>query len=70
MKAAEIFKDSNKVGFAAVDCTVGKEACGFYNVTGYPTFRYFGNFSKINKIYSGGRMVRNNTIFMYKIILT
>ncbi|KAF2896663.1 hypothetical protein ILUMI_09512 [Ignelater luminosus] len=65
-KAAEVFKDSNKVGLGAVDCTSDKsrDLCILYNITGYPTFKYFGVFGKINKTYTGGRMAGDFVNFL------
>ena len=39
--AADHYKDNAKVEYAAVDCTVHSSVCSAYEVSGYPTFKYF-----------------------------
>ena len=53
--AAAEFKDNSKVEFAAIDCTIEKSVCSYYEVSGYPTFKYFKYFNKEQRDYSGGR---------------
>jgi len=53
--AADHYKDNVKVEYAAVDCTVHSSVCSAYEVSGYPTFKYFQYFNKEKKDYNGGR---------------
>ena len=62
--AAEEFKDNPKVEFAGVDCTIERSICSFYEVSGYPTFKYFQYFNKDQKDYSGGRTKDDFVAFM------
>lgn len=39
-----------------MDCTKHQDVCGKYDVSGYPTFRYF-NYGKNDFKYNGGRTV-------------
>ena len=39
--AAEHYKDNSKVEYAAVDCTIERSVCSAYEVSGYPTLKYF-----------------------------
>jgi hypothetical protein len=61
--AAETFKDEAKVAFAAVDCTKTKDICPKFDVTGYPTFRYF-SYGKDDFKYTGGRKEPDFIAFM------
>ncbi|XP_077996871.1 protein disulfide-isomerase A5-like [Glandiceps talaboti] len=61
--AAEQFKDDNKVAFAAIDCTAQTEVCSTYDVTGYPTMKYF-NYGKNPQAYMGGRTESDFVSFM------
>ncbi|XP_054751410.2 protein disulfide-isomerase A5-like [Lytechinus pictus] len=54
MAAAENFKEENKVSFAAIDCTEHKDSCTAYDVSGYPTIKYF-SYGKLMQDYSSGR---------------
>ena len=38
---SEEYKDSSSVVIADVDCTVEADLCGDYDVSGYPTIKYF-----------------------------
>ncbi len=62
--AAEELKDNPKVEFAAVDCTLERSVCSFYEVSGYPTFKYFKYFNKDQKDYGGGRTKADFVAFM------
>ena len=62
--AAEEFKDNPKVEFAAIDCTLERSICSFYDVSGYPTFKYFQYFNKDQKDYQGGRTKDDFVAFM------
>lgn len=64
MAAAEEFKDNAKVEFAAVDCTEERSLCSYYEVSGYPTFKYFQYFNKDTKDYKGGRTKADFIAFM------
>ncbi|ELU02742.1 hypothetical protein CAPTEDRAFT_224024 [Capitella teleta] len=61
--AADSFKDESKVAFAAVDCTKTKDLCTKYDVSGYPTFRYF-SYGKDDFKYTGGRKEPDFIAFM------
>ncbi|XP_070546710.1 protein disulfide-isomerase A5-like isoform X1 [Ptychodera flava] len=61
--AADQFKDDNKVAFAAVDCTAESNVCSQYDVSGYPTIKYF-NYGKNPQAYMGGRMEADFVAFM------
>ncbi|XP_077869020.1 protein disulfide-isomerase A5-like [Saccoglossus kowalevskii] len=61
--AAETFKDNNKVAYAAVDCTAETEICSTYDVSGYPTLKYF-NYGKNPQAYMGGRTEQDFIAFM------
>ena len=54
MSAAEQFTADKKTMFAAVDCTKHRSVCDLYDVTGYPTIKYF-NFGKRAAPYNGPR---------------
>ena len=62
--AAEEFKDNAKVEFAAIDCTIERSVCSAYEVSGYPTFKYFQYFNKDKKDYNGGRSKNDFVAFM------
>jgi len=66
-QAAAEFKDNPRVEFAAVDCTVQQSVCSAFDVTGYPTLKYFSYFNKEVKAYSGGRTV-SDSILSAKIL--
>jgi len=53
-KAAAKFADDPTTELAAVDCTKYQAVCGFYNVKGYPTIKYFSHLKTVRD-YSGGR---------------
>lgn len=57
VKAAEEFADELMVAFGAVDCTAEKDLCATYNVSGYPTIKYFSYFDRQIKDYTSGRKV-------------
>nr|XP_047136402.1 probable protein disulfide-isomerase A4 isoform X1 [Hydra vulgaris] len=61
--AAEYFKDDRKITFAGVDCTVHDALCKSYEVSGYPTFRYF-LYGKKDFVYKGGNTKENFIAFM------
>lgn len=63
MAAAEQFADDKKTMFAAVDCTKHKSVCGLYEVTGYPTFKYF-SFGKKASPFTGARDEQGFASFM------
>ncbi|CAH1775049.1 unnamed protein product [Owenia fusiformis] len=63
MAAAAQFKDDRKVSFAAVDCTKHQSTCSAFEVSGYPTLKYF-NYGKDAQTYSGGREERDFVNFM------
>lgn len=46
--AAAHFADNPKVHLAAVDCTTQRTVCANYDVSGYPTFKFFKYFDKEN----------------------
>ena len=46
-----------QVAFAGIDCTVDRESCQAFDVSGYPTFVYF-NYGQNSQKYTGGREVR------------
>jgi len=52
--AAQQLQHNSKVHFAGVDCTIHKKVCEQYDVSGYPTFRYF-LYGKNDFLYNGGR---------------
>lgn len=55
IKAAEEVKDNLRMAFAALDCTKHQTLCSLYEVTGYPTFKYFHYYNKATDEYTGGR---------------
>merc|ERR1712223_58626 len=62
--AAEHYKDNSKVEYAAVDCTIERSVCSAYEVSGYPTLKYFQYFNKEQKDYNGGRQKDDFINFM------
>lgn len=55
-KLGSTFEGSSSVLIADVDCTVEKDLCSEYGVSGYPTIKYFTpETGKDGKSYSGGR---------------
>ncbi|KAL1490601.1 hypothetical protein ABEB36_013267 [Hypothenemus hampei] len=54
-QAAAEFNDNPRVEFGAVDCTVETSICSAFEVTGYPTLKYFSYFNKEVRAYNGGR---------------
>jgi len=55
-KLGSTYEDSSSVLIADVDCTVEKDLCSDYDVSGYPTIKYFtGETGKEGASYSGGR---------------
>jgi len=62
--AAADFTDDPKVEFAAVDCTKDNSVCSAFDVSGYPTFKYFHYFNKEQKSYDGGRTYKDFVSFM------
>jgi len=62
--AAADFSDDPKVEFAAVDCTTEKSVCSAFEVSGFPTFKYFHYFNKEQKNYEGGRTHKDFVSFM------
>lgn len=59
-KAAELLRDSDPpIALAKVDCTeAGKDTCGKYSVSGYPTLKIFKN-GEVSQDYSGPREAGN-----------
>jgi len=62
--AAADFAEDSKVEIAAVDCTTDKSVCSAFEVTGFPTFRYFHYYNKEQKSYDGGRTRKDFVAFM------
>lgn len=63
--AAEELKDNPKSEFAAVDCTKQNGICSKYEVSGYPTFKFFKYYDKDEvKPYEGGRSKADFVRFM------
>lgn len=62
-KAAEHYKDDRKVWYAGVDCTVHRKSCERFDVSGYPTFRYF-LYGKKDFAYNGDRTANGLIDFM------
>ena len=53
---SEEYKDSSSVVIADVDCTVEADLCGDYDVSGYPTIKYFtAETDEKGDSYDGGR---------------
>ena len=63
MAAAAQFAADKKTMFAALDCTKYGSLCGLYEVTGYPTIKYF-NFGKKALPYNGPRNEEGFASFM------
>jgi len=63
-KAAADFADDPKVEFAAVDCTKDNSVCSAFDVSGFPTFKYFHYYNKEQKPYEGGRTYKDFVSFM------
>ena len=63
-EAAAHFKDNSKVELAAVDCTIERSVCSAYEVSGFPTFKYFKYFNKEQKDYNGGRTKKDFIQFL------
>lgn len=61
--AAEVFSEDKKTEFAAVDCTKYRSVCDQYDVTGFPTIKYF-SFGKKEARYNGPRMEADFVLFM------
>ena len=63
--AAAVFADNPQVEFAAVDCTLERSLCSYYDVSGYPTMKYFRYFNKEPvREYDGGRTKDDFVSFM------
>ena len=62
--AAAEFSEDPKVEVAAVDCTVDKSVCSAFEVSGFPTFKYFHYYNKEQKAYDGGRTSRDFISFL------
>ncbi|XP_071942391.1 protein disulfide-isomerase A5-like [Antedon mediterranea] len=62
-QAAAKFEDNSKVSFAAVDCTEAKDVCSQFEVSGYPSIKFF-NYGKLTQDYQGGRTEVDFTSFM------
>lgn len=55
-KLGSIYEDSSSVIIVDVDCTVEKDLCSDYGVSGYPTIKYFTSETGPDGAkYSGGR---------------
>lgn len=63
MDAAKHDAENSKIAYAAVDCTVQTSLCSKFDVTGYPTFRYF-NYGKKDFKYTRGREAKDFIQFM------
>jgi len=63
-EAADEYKDNAKVEYAAVDCTLYRGVCSAHDIGGFPTFKYFSYFNKLQKPYDGGRTARDFIAFM------
>jgi len=63
-RAAADFADDPKVEFAAVDCTKDNSVCSAFDVSGFPTFKYFHYYNKEQKPYEGGRTYQDFVSFM------
>jgi len=61
--AAESFAADKKRSFAALDCTKFQSVCEQFDVTGFPTFKYF-NYGKKPSPYDGSRSSDGFTEFM------
>jgi len=53
-EAAESLKDNKQVRLVGVDCTKNKKICEEYEITGYPTIKYFSH-GKVKEDYPGTR---------------
>jgi protein disulfide-isomerase A3 len=55
-KAAELLRDDDPpITLAKIDCTeAGKETCGRFSVSGYPTLKIFRN-GEVSQEYNGPR---------------
>lgn len=62
-EAAKRLAEDKKVMLAALDCTKYSAVCQQYDVSGYPTFRYF-NYGKGDFKYLGGRTASGFMSFM------
>jgi protein disulfide-isomerase-like protein len=62
--AAAEFEEDTKVELAAVDCTTDKSVCSAFEVTGFPTFKYFHYYNKEQKPYDGGRTKKDFVAFL------
>jgi len=62
--AAAEFADDPKVELAAVDCTTDNSVCSAFEVSGFPTFKYFHYFNKEQKAYDGGRTKKDFVAFL------
>jgi len=55
-KLGDLYADSSSVLIADVDCTAeGEDLCKKYEVSGYPTLKYFKDGDMEGENYSGGR---------------
>jgi len=55
-KLGSVYEDSSSVLIADVDCTIEKDLCQEYGVSGYPTIKYFtSETGPEGAAYSGGR---------------
>lgn len=62
--AAADFAEDPKVEFAAVDCTTDKSVCSAFDVSGFPSIKYFHYYNKEQKPYEGGRTHKDFVTFM------
>ena len=53
-----------QVELAAVDCTTDNSVCSAFEVSGFPTFKYFHYFNKEQKAYDGGRTKKDFVAFL------
>ncbi|ERL92070.1 hypothetical protein D910_09392, partial [Dendroctonus ponderosae] len=63
-EAAAEFRDNPRVEFGAVDCTVESSICTAFEVTGYPTLKYFSYFNKKVLPYNEGRTKKDFVQYM------
>lgn len=62
--AAAHFAEDSKVEVAAVDCTTDNSVCSAFEVSGFPTFKYFHYYNKEQKSYDGGRTSKDFISFL------
>mmetsp|Transcript_21656 Transcript_21656/g.38246 ORF Transcript_21656/g.38246 Transcript_21656/m.38246 type:complete len:195 (-) Transcript_21656:167-751(-) len=65
-KLHDEYMDSTSVQIVDVDCTVQKEVCSRYEVSGYPTLKVFKNGNPEPEAYKGGRSLNDLKDFVKK----